>query len=124
MLEYMKVDSPEYATYLEAMTDWSDPRPAIQEIAINMEKRIESYARRPEANQEYIKRNLEELKKLSLAYWQLVSLDLPTWKLATDLIREGLKKRPDTGGVYLFVPLRVNGEGKPLIIDLCTKAIA
>jgi hypothetical protein len=123
MINYLHIDSPEYAAYLEEMNDWSDPRPAIREIAANMEKRIESYARRPEANQAYIHRNLEELKKLSFAYWQLLSIDLPTWKLATDLIREGVKIRPDAGMAYVAVPLRVHGEGEPLIIDLCTKTI-
>ena len=115
--------SLEYEQYFSRMNDWHDPRELLRDVITAQEKRLESYARRPDAKPDIVSRNTAELKKLVHAYWNLLPMALPVMKLATDLINAAKKKQPNIGVAIIYWPLRLWGEGESVFIDLAGKNI-
>jgi hypothetical protein len=115
--------SLEYEQYFARMNDWTDPRDLLRDVIAAQEKRVESYARRPDAKPDIVARNRGEVEKLVAAYWCLFPMDMPIMKLITDLINEAKKKNPNYGVAMIFWPLKLWGEGESVFIDLAGKNI-
>lgn len=121
---YLQIDSPEWIGLLEQMNGgWTDPRQTLREVCIEAENRRKRYALYPNANPDIIRRNTSTLERLLSVYVDLYELDLPTYKLCNDLIKEARKVHPNAGCAIVYIPLRLHGNGEPIMIDLCTKSV-
>jgi len=125
MDNYITASSLEYERYFEyAGNEWHDPRELLSTVIAAQERRLESYARHSDAKPEIVARNRAELEKLIVAYWCLLPLDLPTYKLLNDLLLAAKKQHPRASIAMAYIPIRFYREdSESVFIDLCSKKI-
>jgi|GEM_PF-1085230 hypothetical protein len=76
---------------------------------------------RPDARRDIVERNSNELQTVVRCYFSLLGIDLPTWKLASDAIRETLKSTPKASTAIIYVPLKLEPTNQSVFVDLWNK---